>query len=242
MNTNPVVFIGISAGHRHENSALAVIERVYVPRNKPYTWVKGRLPAPLRSEDKIDAELRQDLRVIHRLVHLDRLPAPSTVPGLVEETTRLASKLLKTTNNFVLIGEVTAISSPGWRSVMEGIQELIEDSPSKAVEQLPIRVSSIMGTAGQGPEGIWNVPRVDLLVSAQKVLDDRTFKIARRLKHATTLILDLESLDPTRNRSPLPDVEGRLMANDDLAYAVGAVLWASDRWVAKERHMPAEAA
>jgi hypothetical protein len=49
-------------------------------------------------------------------------------------------------------------------------------------------------------------------------------------------------LDRTRNRSPLPDVEGRLMANDDLAYAVGAVLWASDRWVAKERHMPAEAA
>jgi hypothetical protein len=45
MNTNPVVFIGISAGHRHENSALAVIERVYVPKNAPYTWVKGRLPA-----------------------------------------------------------------------------------------------------------------------------------------------------------------------------------------------------
>ncbi len=241
MTTEPIVFVGASIGHRHEHSSLCVIERQYEPKSNPYTWVKGA-SKPLKSGEKVDYETREDLKLVYRLTHLDRLPTPTTIPIVADEMVHLVAELMRKNDHLVIIGEITAVGLAGWRSVIERVDDLIHDQPTKSVEQRAIRVSNIMGTAGEGPGGVWNVPRVEVLVSAQKALDDRILKIQRKLRLAPTLITDLESLDPTRNRSPLPDADGRLAVNDDLSYGVGSILWAADQWVPKERHRKVELA
>lgn len=227
-NTIDVILVGVSAGFRHEASAVAVLERSFVPSSSPYTWFENHI---LGRDKKptLETEIRQDIKPEYRVLHLSRIGPPTTLPQLSKEVDRILGRLLKQTKDIIMIGEVFSVGASGWASVVEAVEHRFQAEKNTTLQQRALRVANAAGSE-QSEARVLSIGRSELMGIAQRMFDARELRIQRSLAYASTLIDDLQSMDPSRTRPPVPDARGgREQTNDDLVYALGCACFAASK-------------
>src|SRR5262249_4351216 len=83
--------------------------------------------------------------------------------------------------------------------------------------------------AHKGPNGVWRVPKKDLVGALQVVLGDRRLSVNPKLPGADVLARQLRDLQVKITKSANETFEARAGAKDDLAVALALALWAAER-------------
>ncbi len=221
-----VPIVGFSIGFRHEPTGLVVAEAHYVAEGEPYGWT-----SPLQGKGgRLVTENRQDVSTEYRVTHIRRLDPPTTLPSVTQEIEKVVDKLLQKHSDVILVGEVYAVGAPGWRSVLEKVaSERFKLSKGTHLAHSALRILTASQGGGLGEDDVRNVSRGEVVGVTQRLFDEHRLKISRHQRYSSTLLSDLTSLDPTRQRPPIPDADGgREQQNDDLAYALGCALWSAE--------------
>jgi hypothetical protein len=222
----PLPIVGVSLGHRHENTALSVTERAYVPTGESFTAKRGvGGHTTLEAHERITSE--------YRVRHLERLPSrysrvAQRIPEIAQEVGR----------DFLLVVDVTATGRPVYSLILgELVSDLSEAGTGIRFKHAPVSVTGIAGGVSRSPDVGLLVPRRDLISALQILFDAGELKIAEGLELAGTLRDELLAFRP---KPPKPDdlESWREGADDDLVLAAACGVWAAERFLKKEDSVP----
>ena len=232
-------YVGLDLGQANDFSAIAVAEEpVWVGEPSGFDgtamwppdrrgWVSGGdlVPAQRRYFRSLTyAGYRPDrpplyLRHLERMRHLSY----STVVARVAELLRSAP-----------LAEAETVLLVDYGGVGRGIFDMLE---AAALEPIGITI-----TGGNEPhaaaDGGWNVPKRDLVVATQAMLQDGRLRIASGLEHAPTLTKELQDYRVKLSPAGHDSYDARSGQHDDLVLAVSLVCWFRDYYF---KHYDAEA-
>jgi hypothetical protein len=182
-------------GPPHEFSAVAVLEKSYVPRPDVYAAQVGH----------------------YAIRHLERF-APGT--PYAEMTDRLAEIFAAdaVAGGFLVIDE-TAIGKP--------VLNIFQDA---GIDAMLGRLTVTAGMKAMFDQGLWLVPKKELVGVMQVLLQGRRLQIAPTLVEADLLIRELQNFrarPPARESSEVLD--WRDGAHDDLVLATAIAAWEGER-------------
>jgi hypothetical protein len=222
-NTTPIV--GVSLGHRHEKTAISVVERTYVPTGEAFNarGYRGEL------------EARQAVAVEYRVRHLERHGPPSRYASVARRVPEIADEIGR---DFVLVVDVTATGRSAYALLYQELRLALEGTGIR-FRHTPITVSGAAGGVSMSPDAGWLVPRRDLISASQILFDEAQLRIAEALELAGALRDELLAFKPVAKK-PGDDLEGwREGKDDDLVLAVATSVWAAQRFLRKETSVPA---
>jgi hypothetical protein len=223
----PLAIVGVSLGHRHENTAIAVTERTYLPNGERFT-------APAKPRQALEA--REAVSVEYRVRHLERQPSrysavAQRIPEIIHEIGR----------DVLLVVDVSATGSPVYSLIMgELISSLSEARGPTGIrfKHCPVSVTGIAGGVSRSPDVGLLVPRRDLISTSQILFDAGQLKIAEALDLAGALRDELLAFRPKATKPD--DLEGwREGKDDDLVLAVACGVWAAERFLKRHDSVPA---
>lgn len=204
------LFIGLDLGQAKDFSALAVIECV---RTATTTDLEGKKPDCTNTSDEINS--------LH-CIHLQRWNLRTSYPAIVADTVKMINGLDSAHSpdaQPVLAIDATGVGAP--------VVDLFKREHINA-ELVPIQ---IVGGANVSQEnGMFRVPKRDLVSVVQVGLQNRTLKIAESLNLAETLSRELQNFT-VKITDAANDVYGawREGTHDDLVLAVALAVWKANQ-------------
>ena len=193
-------FVGADFGQSRDYSAIAAIERVEL---------KGEFdPAVWAYEKKAALRLR----------YLERIALGTPYPEVVE-------RVLEVTNGPKLAGRChLAVDGTG---VGRPVVDLLRMGRPKGT-LLPVTITS--GQSETYDQGFYRVPKRDLIIGLQVVLQRRGLQIAAGLAFARTLVEELEAVEVKVSASGNEQYAAwREGTHDDLVFAVALAYWSAAR-------------
>jgi hypothetical protein len=149
--------------------------------------------------------------------HLQRWALRTPYPAIVADTARMMnSKELQTSKKPVLAVDATGVGAP--------VVDLFRR------ERMVAELAAIQITGGDTvshENGLWRVPKRDLVSTAQVALQSGRLRIAADLMEAQTLVRELGSFQVKINLDTAHDSYGawREGSHDDLVLALALALW-----------------
>ena len=189
-------FVGVDLGQRQDYTAICVAERVeggISPRDPANRGLRGGVFDFLEPEKPWTLVVR----------YLERMDLGTPYTRVAD---RICEILLhpELDANSGLVVDATGVGRP--------VVDLLRSAP------LPVMISAVTITGGdsahnKGEE--WHVPRRDLLVNLQVLLEQRRLTIARGTRETERLVAELESMTGS----------GESGEHDDLVIAVALACW-----------------
>lgn len=189
-------FVGADFGQSRDYSAIAVIERAEL---------KGEFDYEVWAYEK---------KAALRLRYLERIALGTPYPEVVE-------RVLRVTNDGKLAGRChLAVDGTG---VGRPVVDLLRMGQPKA-KLLPVTFTT--GHAETYEQGFYRVPKRDLIIGLQVVLQRRGLQIAAGLPHARTLVEELEAVEVRISAAGNEQYAAwREGTHDDLVFAVALAYW-----------------
>jgi hypothetical protein len=209
-NPEKTLFIGLDLGQAKDFSALAIIERGSTATT---TDVRGETPNCTNTKDEIN-----QLHCIHLHRWQLRTSYPSIVADVVEMINGLDPERTKG-GKTVLAIDATGVGAP--------VVDLFKREKINA-ELVPIQI--VAGANVSNENGMFRVPKRDLVSVIQVGLQNRTLKIASGLDLAETLSRELQNFT-VKITDATNDVYGawREGTHDDLVLAVALAVWKANQ-------------
>ncbi len=223
--TTPI--IGASLGHRHQKTAISVVERAYVLASPGEAFNARGYRGELEAREAVGVEFR--------VRHLERHGPPSRYASVARRVPEIAHGIGR---DFVLVADCTATGRPAYALVLQELRLGLEGTGIR-FRHTPITVSGAAGGVSLSPDAGWLVPRRDLISASQILFDEGQLRIAEALGLAGALRDELLAFSP---RAPKPgdDLEDwREGKDDDLVLAVATSVWAAQRFLRQETSVPA---
>ena len=233
VSTDTIPIVGVSLGHRHEKTAISVIERAYMPTLRGEMFTTVHYDNPYR---RARFEVREPVTLEYRVRHLERHGPPSRYSNVAQRIPEVLKEVTTKIGDHVeFILDITAGGHPVYARIYQEIRRSLEESRI-LITYGPVTVTGIAGGVSKSPDVGWLVPRRDLISTAQMLFDEGQLKIAEGLELAQTLKRELLEFKP--NQKP-DDLEGwREGKDDDLVLAVATSLWAVERFRPKKESRP----
>ena len=234
MSTDTIPIVGVSLGHRHQKTAISVIERAYV-----------RAPGEMFTEVHHDGpygrarfETREPVTLEYRVRHLERHGPPSRYTKIAERIPEILREVAEQIGTKVdLTLDITACGHPVFARIFQEIDRAPKGTRTNLTYS-PITATGVAGGVSRSPDVGWLVPRRDLISTTQMLFDEGQLKIAEGLELAQTLKRELLDFKPRPDQKP-DDLKGwREGKDDDLVLAVATSLWAVERFRRKEESRP----
>jgi hypothetical protein len=191
-------FVGVDFGQSKDYSAIAIMERAEL---------KGEFDHAVWAYRK---------HAMLQLRYLDRVPLGTPYPEVVE-------KVLRVTNSPQLAGKCNlAVDGTG---VGRPVVDLLRAGRPKGQLQ-PVTITS--GQTETYDQGFYRVPKRDLIIGLQVVLQRRGLQIFSGLQFAAKLLEELEAVEvrisPAGNEQY---AAWRAGTHDDLVFAVALAYWSA---------------
>jgi hypothetical protein len=193
-------FVGLDLGQKQDFTALAVLERAEI---------KGAWDAS-RFAYKKDVMLR--------LRHLERVALGTSYPDIVQSVRGIVqSRGLQ--GQCCLVVDATGVGRP------------VVDLLQRAGLGCPIRPVVVTGGLRESLEGDWaHVPKRDLIIGLQMLLQERQLEIAVKLQYGAALVKEMSEmrvrLTPAGNEQYGVWREG---SHDDMVFAVALACWGVEK-------------
>jgi hypothetical protein len=190
-------FIGLDLGQSHDFTAIAIVERAVLK--------KEFNPAVWAFRKEVQLHLR----------HLERVPIGTPYPDVVR-------RVVDITRSPRLTGPVhLAVDNTG---VGVAVVDMLRAARPKAV-LLPVTITA--GDTENSCHGAHRVPKRNLIVGLQVLLQQGGLRIAADLKHAPTLLAELMAMQVKITAAGNEQLGAwREGTHDDLVFAVALAIWA----------------
>jgi catechol 2,3-dioxygenase-like lactoylglutathione lyase family enzyme len=197
---NEHYFVGVDLGQKQDYTAIAVVERAEVQTG--FDWACW---APV-------------METRHSLRHLERVrlgtPYPEVVARVREvvQTQNLAGRC-------VLVADATGVGGP--------VMDLLR-ADGLPCELVPVTITG--GDQAQHAGRTWRVPKRDLVIGLQVMLETGALRIAADLREGETFVKELTNMRVKVSASGRESFAAwREGAHDDLVLAVALACWRSRR-------------
>ncbi len=221
--------VGVSLGHRHEKTAISVVERSYLSTGEHFTSARYD-----HSTRRQTFEAREAVSLQYRVRHLERHGPPARYSKVARKVSEVVRRIGR---SVIVVVDVTATGRPVYSLILKELTDALADTRIH-IKPCPITVSGLAGGVSRSPDVGYLVPRRDLISAAQILFDDGGLKIAEELELARTLADELIAFTPKAQKPD--DLEGwRERPHDDLVLAVATSVWAAERFLRKEKSRPA---
>jgi len=154
--------------------------------------------------------------------HLERLPLGTPYTQVVDRVSHLV-RSTKLAGPRRLVVDATGVGMP----VIDMLR-----SVRLACEVMPVVLTG--GESQRQRDGIWRVPKLDLMAGLQSAIERRDLRIARRLRESSTLVRELLDVRLTQGPRQRVGADGANQ-HDDLVVAVALACWAARKPSAGER-------
>ena len=200
-------YIGLDLGQSQDFTAIAVLE-----------W------ANLTGEWDPSA-FSHRLHTIYRLRHLERMPLGTPYPEVVMRVGEVVEKLSQD-HPCQLIVDGTGVGRP--------VVDMLRS------QELDCVIRPVLVTAGHGEsesDGFYHVPKRDLIVGLQVLLQSGVLKIAKNLRFAPELVNEMAEMRVKVTTSGNEQFGAwREGTHDDLIFAVALACWGAERWYPRDMH------
>ena len=193
-------FVGADFGQSRDHTAIAVLERAEV---------RGSFDYAVRAYQR---------EVALRLRYLERVPLGTPYPEVVE-------RVAEVTRDRQLAGRChLAVDGTG---VGRPVVDLLRRAKTEAI-LMPVTITG--GQTETTDQGFYRVPKRDLIIGLQVLLQRGGLRIAARLPFARKLVEELEAVEvrvsPAGNEQYAAWREG---THDDLVFAVALAYWSAQK-------------
>jgi hypothetical protein len=204
------LFIGLDLGQAQDFSALAIIEAVRIA-----TTTK-------KADEKINCTNTKDEITQLNCIHLQRWQLRTSYPSIVADTVQLINGLEPERiagGKPVLAIDATGVGAP--------VVDLFKREKINA-QLVPIQI--VAGANVSEENGMFRVPKRDLVSVVQVALQNRKLKISSQLPEADTLARELQNFT-VKITDAGNDTYGawREGTHDDLVLAVALALWKANQ-------------
>ena len=226
----PIRIVGVDLGQQRDPTAIAIIERGYVPRGTLYNadyWYKGREIYRAREPVKLEYHVR----------HLER---PALGTPYVEVVERIL-ELLKSLGDkeIVIAVDTTGVGRPVADMLNARLHEWLHEDENTRIDAAWITITGAdLVTKVEG--GGLRVPKRDLASAPLVLMQNRQLKIAESLQLAPVLRRELLNFKVKINIATGHDSyeAWREGDHDDLVLAVAMACWVGERYMRKEESLP----
>ncbi len=213
--TEKSLFIGLDLGQAQDFSALAVIESVRI-----VTTAK-------EAGEEVNCDNTKDVLTELNCIHLQRWQLRTSYPSIVADTVRMINGLDPSRSpdrKPVLCVDATGVGAP--------VVDLFRRERIN-VELVPIQI--VAGANVSEENGMFRVPKRDLVSVVQVGLQNRMLKIASGLDLAETLSRELQNFT-VKITDSANDVYGawREGTHDDILLAVALAVWKATNQFSEE--------
>jgi hypothetical protein len=222
--------VGVDLGQQRDPTALAVIERGYVPAGKLYNaryWYKGR---------EIHSA-REPVRLEYHVRHLERPPLGTSYVDIVEHILKLLTSLED--RELVLAVDTTGVGRPVADMLKRRLEDWLEEDQEREITAAWITITggdSVTRAEGGG----LRVPKRDLASAPLVLMQNKQLKIAEAMPLSETLRKELLNFKVKINIATGHDSyeAWREGDHDDLVLAVAMACWCGERYLRKEDSLP----
>jgi hypothetical protein len=209
-STEKTLFIGLDLGQAQDFSALAIIEAVRIVTTKK------------TSDEEINYENTKDELTQLNCIHLQRWQLRTSYPSIVADVVAMINGLDPSRipdRKPVLCVDATGVGAP--------VVDLFRRERINA-ELVPIQI--VAGANVSEENGMFRVPKRDLVSVVQVGLQNRMLKIAESLDLAETLSRELQNFT-VKITDSANDVYGawREGTHDDILLAVALAVWRANQ-------------
>jgi len=206
VKTEKTLFIGLDLGQAQDFSALAIIECVRIVTTRK------------KAGEEVNCDNTKDVLTELNCIHLQRWQLRTSYPSIVADTVRMINGLDPSRipdRKPVLCVDATGVGAP--------VIDLFKRERINA-ELVPIQI--VAGANVSEENGMFRVPKRDLVSVVQVGLQNRKLKIAESLDLAETLSRELQNFT-VKITDAANDVYGawREGTHDDLVLAVALAVW-----------------
>jgi hypothetical protein len=224
--------IGVDLGQQRDPTAIAVIERGYVPRGVLYN-------ARYRLKGREVYSARQPVRLEYHVRHLERPPLGTSYVDVVERIVALMEGLGD--RELVLAVDTTGVGRPVADMLKARLTEWLEGEPDKRTHITAAWITITGGDSVTKAEGGGlRVPKRDLASAPLVLMQKGHLKIAREMALADTLKRELLNFKVKINIATGHDSyeAWREGDHDDLVLAVAMACWCGERYMGKLDSLP----
>jgi hypothetical protein len=198
-------YVGLDLGQSRDFTALAIVER----SESNGDWDAAAYAYP--------KAIGQDLR------HLERLPLGTPYPEVVSRVVQVMESMAQK-GPCELIVDATGVGRP--------VVDMLR------AEQLDCAIRPVLVTAGQAEsedDGYYKVPKRDLIIGLQVLLQAGTLRIADGLRYGPTLINEMTEMQLKMTTAGNEQFAAwREGSHDDLVFAVALAGWGAERWCPRD--------
>lgn len=191
-------FLGVDLGQRRDPSAIAIIERAEVIAERPDPIYWQRAKTT-----------RMEVRHLERI----RLGTPYTV--VIQRILRMARAVSRLGSCTIAV-DATGVGAP----VVDALQ-----IPGETYRLMPVMIGA--ADREYHVDGVWRVPKRDLIAGLQLAFDAGSFTIARSLRESEVLVEELTAMRAMTRRSGHTQLASPGSKHDDLAIALSLAWWAT---------------
>jgi len=222
--------VGVDLGQQRDPTAIAVIERGYVPAGELYNaeyYYKGRWIHAAREPVSLEYHVR----------HLERPELGTPYPDVVERVLELLKTLRD--KKIALAVDTTGVGRPVADMLYRRLAEWLKEDRGAAVSAAWITITggdSVTKAEGGGVR----VPKRDLASAPLVLMQNKQLKIAEAMPLADTLKRELLNFKVKINIATGHDSyeAWREGDHDDLVLAVAMACWCGERYLRKEDSLP----
>ena len=222
--------VGVDLGQQRDPTAIAVIERGYVPAGALFNaryWHRGR---------EIHAA-REPVRLEYHVRHLERPPLGTSYVDVVERILKLLESLGD--GELVLAVDTTGVGRPVGDMLRRRLEAWVEGRQKTEITAAWITITggdSVTKAEGGG----LRVPKRDLASAPLVLMQNKQLKIAQEMPLAETLRKELLNFKVKINISTGHDSyeAWREGDHDDLVLAVAMACWCGERYLRKLDSLP----
>ena len=229
-------WMGLDVGQAADPSAVAVLKRVLEPDGEAFRAETRVNADPVFGGTKKVAVMRQPVRCVYHVVHLDRpplrTPLPKIAEGVVDRLKRLAPThpIYEQRHTVGLTVDATGVG----RGVVDMIYREIQALDPKRDPRVSLIPANITGGSQSRRDEYkwWNIPKKELIFTGGVApLQDGRIKWSRRIRERDTLEKELLNYRlnvniATGNMTFEPWREGE---HDDLLFAVCLAGWSWEK-------------
>ena len=218
----PITLLGIDLGQQSDYTAIALIERHYVPDGEPHDATRWD-----HDRRQMVPESRQPVAVRYHVRHLERprlgTPYTEVVERVVELTRAVGGEPL-------LAVDQTGVGRPVIELLYRRLREAFITSSSQIRPTLlPVTITG--GDAVTRSTDGYRVPKRDLVAAPLVLMQNSQLKVAQALALRDVLVRELRNFRVKINLSTGHDSYEHWRENehDDLVLAVSLGCWAGER-------------
>ena len=193
----PEYFFGVDLGQRRDRTAFAILER---------SQTVAAIPDPITWERARSTH--------HQVRHLERFPIGTAYTVVIQRIERLG-RMLANMGACNLIVDATGVGLP----VIDALR-----IPGAPWRLMPVTIT--YGVSEAWSDGLWRVPKRDLIAGLQLAFENNHFTIAKDLKDTPALVEELTSMRANHRVSGATQYGSPDPAHDDLAMALALSWWA----------------